>query len=34
MSDALAAWTPALAVFLRRCAIVGALMIGLMLLVG
>lgn len=34
MSDALAAWTPALAVFLRRCAIVGALTIGLMLLGG
>lgn len=34
MSDALAAWTPALAIFLRRCAIVGALTIGLMLAFG
>ena len=34
MSDPLAAWTPALAVFLRRSAIVGALTIALMLLVG
>ena len=34
MSDALAAWTPTLAVFLRRCAIVGALTIIFMLLVG
>lgn len=34
MSDALAAWTPALTVYLRRCAIVGALTIGFMLLVG
>lgn len=34
MSEALAAWTPALSVFLRRCAIVGGLTIGLMLLAG
>ena len=34
MSDPLAAWTPALAFFLRRSAIVGALTIALMLLVG
>ena len=34
MSEPLAAWTPALAVFLRRSAILGALTIALMLLVG
>ncbi len=34
MSDALAAWAPALSVFLRRCAIVGGLTIGLMLVAG
>lgn len=34
MSDALAAWTPVLSVFLRRCAVVGGLTIGLMLLAG
>ncbi|WP_298858178.1 hypothetical protein [uncultured Sulfitobacter sp.] len=34
MSDPLAAWTPTLAVFVRRCAIVGVLTIGLMLLFG
>lgn len=34
MSDALAAWTPALGVFLRRCVIVGALTIGFIILVG
>lgn len=34
MSDALAAWTPALRVFVRRCVIVGALTIALMFIVG
>ena len=34
MSDALAAWAPALTVYLRRSAIVGALTIVLMVLFG
>jgi len=34
MSDALAAWAPALPVFLRRCAIVGVLTIVVMALAG
>ncbi|KIN73779.1 hypothetical protein [Sulfitobacter guttiformis] len=34
MSDALAAWSPTLPVFMRRCAIVGLLTIGLMMGLG
>jgi hypothetical protein len=34
VSDALAAWTPALPVFLRRCAVVGAVSIAAVALAG